>query len=144
MGRRDHLLRVALSANQAQIQEYVTPHDSDDEDDPEQLAAAAKMEKIQRLDAAQEAVLSAIGFMSDAERLKKTNENSQKDVFSLATVCGLVNYHLPLPLSCQRNSILVCQYQKEGTNFRLFGVMISRIYHFSDRLGGELDGRYCG
>jgi len=107
MGRRDHLLRVALSANQTQIQESVTPNDSDDEGDLEELAAAAKLDKLQRLDAAQEAVLSAIGFMSDAERQKKNNESSHKDVFSIATICGLVDYHLPLPLSCQRNSILV-------------------------------------
>ena len=108
MGRRDHLLRVALSANQAQIQETVTPTESDDdEDDPDELAATAKMDKIQQLDAAQEAVLSAIGFMSDAERLKKTNESSHKEVFSIATICGLVDYHLPLPLSCHRNSVLV-------------------------------------
>jgi hypothetical protein len=74
------------------------------------IAATAKMDKIQRREAAQEAVLSAIGFMSDAERLKKTNESSHKEVFSIATICGLVDYHLPLPLSCQRNSILVHQH----------------------------------
>ena len=59
------------------------------------------MDKIQRREAAQEAVLSAIGFMSDAERLKKTNKSSHKEVFSIATIdiCGLVDYHLYTPSS---------------------------------------------
>ena len=107
MGRRDHLMRIALSANQSQIQEPVTPAESDDGEEDE-LAAASKNENIQRLELAQEAILSAIGFMSDAERIKKRSESSNKDILSVATLCGLVNYHLPLPLSCQRNQILVC------------------------------------
>lgn len=144
MGRRDHLMRVALSANQAQIQEPVTPNDSDNEEDPEELAAAAKMDKIQRLDAAQEAVLSAIGFMSDAERLKKTNESSHKEVFSIATICGLVDYHLPLPLSCQRNSILVLQILGIRADSRRFEFTINHIFRFYEGVGGELVGRYCG
>ena len=107
MGQRDHLMRIALSANQSQIQEPVTPAESDDGEEDE-LAVASKHENMQRLDLAQEAILSAIGFMSDAERLKKGSESITKDVLSVATLCGLVNYHLPLPLSCLRNQVLVC------------------------------------
>ena len=107
MGRRDHLMRIALSANQSQIQESVTPAESDDGEE-EELAVTSKNENIQKLDIAQEAILSAIGFMSDAERLKKSTESNNKDVLSIATLCGLVNYQLPFPLSCQRNQILVC------------------------------------
>lgn len=107
MGRRDHLMRMALSANQCQIQEPVTPAESDDGEEDE-LAVTSKHENMQRIDLAQEAILSAIGFMSDAERLKKGSENNSKDVLSVATLCGLVNYHLPLPLSCLRNQVLVC------------------------------------
>ena len=100
-------MRIALSANQSQIQEPVTPTESDDgESDDDERAAVSKKEKIHRLDVAQEAILSAIGFMSDAERLKK-GPDGDKDVFSMATLCGLVNYHLPLPLSSQRNQALV-------------------------------------
>lgn len=108
MGRRDQLMRIALSANQSQIVEPVTPNESDDEDEDE-IAAALKNEKIHRLDLAQEAVLSAVGFLSDAERQKKGIEADNKDALSMATVCGIINYHLPLPLSCQRNQILVCK-----------------------------------
>jgi hypothetical protein len=107
MGRRDHLMRIALSANQSQIQEPVTPPESEDGIDYEELETAHKQERLRRLDMAQEAVLSAIGFMSDNDRLKKGNVTRDKDVLSISTVCGLVNFHLPLPLSCQRNQILV-------------------------------------
>jgi len=106
MGRRDHLLRIALSANQSQIQEPVTPTESDDGEEDD-LATTAKNENIHRLDIAQEAILSAIGFMSDAERLTKGAESNNRNVFSVATFCGLINYHLHLPLSCPRNQILV-------------------------------------
>jgi hypothetical protein len=106
MGRRDHLMRMALSANQAQIQEPVTPAESDDGEEDD-LAATVKNENIQRLELAQEAIFNAIGFVSDAERIKKSSESNNNDVLSVATLCGLVNYHLPLPLSCQRNQILV-------------------------------------
>lgn len=106
MGRRNHLVRIALSANQSQIQEPVTPSESDDGMDEDEIAAASKLEKIQRIDIAQEAILSAIGFMSDAERLKKGHDRN-KDILSMSTFCGLINYHLPLPLSSQRNQILV-------------------------------------
>jgi hypothetical protein len=106
MGRRDQLMRIALSAAQSQIVEAVTPTESDDEDEDER-AAASKNEKIHKLELAQEAVLGAVGFLSEAERQKKGNEVDTRDAFSMATVCGIINYHLPLPLSCQRNQILV-------------------------------------
>src|SRR5271167_1270137 len=106
MGRRNHLMRIALSADQPQIQEPVTPSESDDGMDEDEIATASKNEKIQRIDIAQEAILSAIGFMSDAERLEK-GPDRDKDIFSMSTLCGLINYHLPLPLSSQRNQILV-------------------------------------
>ena len=106
MGRRDHLMRIALSAHQPQIQEPVTPAESDDGEEDE-LAAASKNENTQRLEIAQDAILTAIGFMSDAEGLKKGAESNNKDILSIAAFCGLVNYHLPLPLSCLRNQILV-------------------------------------
>lgn len=106
MGRRNHLMRIALSEDQPQIQEPVTPNESDDDMDEDEIAAASKSERIQRIEIAQEAILSAIGFMSDAERLKKGHDR-KKDIFSMSTLCGLINYHLPLPLSSQRNQILV-------------------------------------
>jgi hypothetical protein len=106
MGRRDQLLRIALSANQSQIQEPVTPTESDDGEDDE-LAALSKAENTQRLEMAQEAILGAIGFSSDAERPKKGADGIKENFFSMATLCGIINYHLPLPLSSQRNQILV-------------------------------------
>src|SRR5438046_1555744 len=109
MGRRDHLLRIALSASQRQIQESVTPSESDDDQDDADLPEIRKFRKVQRLDRAQEAVLGAIGIMSDGERLRKSTE-SNKGAFSIATLCGLVNYHLSLLLSSQRNQILVHTY----------------------------------
>jgi hypothetical protein len=99
-------MRIALAANQSQIQEPVTPAESDDDEDDDG-GSLSKNDKIQMLDMAQEAVLKAIGFMTDAERSKKNSERNNKDILSIATICGLVNYHLPLPLSCQRNSSLV-------------------------------------
>ena len=109
MGRRDHLMRIALCASQRQIQEPVTPSEADDDQDDVELPEVRKFRKVQRLDMAQEAVLGAIGFMSDVETLKKSAEGN-KDAFSVATLCGLVNYHLPLVLSSQRNQILVHTY----------------------------------
>jgi hypothetical protein len=106
MGRRNHLMRIALSASQPQIQEPVTPSESDDGMDEDEIAAASKHEKIQRIDIAQEAILSAIGFMSEEERLKRGPDRN-KDTFSMSTLCGLINYHSQLPLSSQRNQILV-------------------------------------
>lgn len=107
MGRRDHLIRIALSANQSQIQETVTPTELEDEGlSEEELAVNSKNEKIQRFDLAQGAVLSAIGFMSDEAR-KKEAESGAKDLLTMASAYQFVNYFLPLPLTCQRNQILV-------------------------------------
>ena len=132
MGRRDHLIRIALAAHQFQIEEPITPTESEDVTE-EQLAAAAKKDKIERLDVAQEAVLSAIGFMSGAER-KQVIEQKEKDIFSISTACGLINYHLPLPVSCQRYQVMVGTRNiyliVEYANFRHFDTSISRICHF--------------
>lgn len=109
MGRRDHLLRIALSASQSQIQESVTPTSSDDGYDEEADAVALRNEKIQRFEAAQGAVLSAIGLLS--EEKKKEAETTFQDLPLVAAACQFVNYALPLPLSCQRNQILVIKLQ---------------------------------
>jgi len=107
MGRRDHLVRIALSANQSQIQETLTSPDYFDDFGvtDEELVVNSKIDKIQRFDLAQGAVLSAIGFMSDEAR-KKESESGEKDLLTMASACQFVNYFLPLPLSCQRNQIL--------------------------------------
>lgn len=106
MGRRDQLIRIALAAHQPQILEPVTPADSEDGLEEQLAAVTAKSEKIQRIDGAQEAVLSAIGFMSGAER-KKAREQEERNIFSVSAVCGFINYHLPLPLACQRYQAMV-------------------------------------
>jgi hypothetical protein len=98
-------MRIALSANQTQILEPVTPAESDDgQEDPD---VAMKQGHIRHLDVAQEAVLSAIGFMTDAQRQKKSNEANGQGVLGIGTICGLINYHVALPMSCQRNSSMV-------------------------------------
>jgi hypothetical protein len=107
MGRRDHLVRIALTANQSQIQESAPPSDSEEYGvSEEELAVNSKNEKIQKFDLAQGAVLSAIGFMSDEAR-KKEAESGEKDLLNISSACQFVNYFLPLPLTCQRNQILV-------------------------------------
>ena len=105
MGRRDHLIRIALLASQSQIQEPVTPTSSDDGYDEEAEAVALKNEKIQRFEAAQGAVLSAIGLLT--EERKKETETGFQDLPLVAAACQFVNYALSLPLLCQRNQILV-------------------------------------
>lgn len=115
MGRRDHLLRIALSANQSQL---VDPPSDDDEEDLLQTdptsetsvkldsATAAKLKHQTKLDAAQEAILSAIGFMTDSG-VKKTEEEREKEAAGISTFVGLITYHLPLPMYSQRNQALV-------------------------------------
>ena len=111
MGRRDHLLRIALAATKSQVQETVTPEElSGDEGDEETSAVTAKSEKIHELEAAQEAVFSAVGFITEADQLRKSQDRKKSGVFNLATVCGFVHYHLALPLSCHRNLGLVCHH----------------------------------
>jgi hypothetical protein len=105
MGRRDHLLRIALQANQSQVQEPVTPTGSDDGMD-EDLAVASKNEKIAQFEVAQGAVLRAIGFMSDEAR-KKEIDAGDKELWDISSACQLVNYILPFPFACQRNQIQV-------------------------------------
>ena len=115
MGRRDHLVRIALSANQSQIQDTLTAPDYFDDFgvSDEELAVNSKNDKIQRFDLAQGAVLSAIGFMSDEAR-RRESESGDKDFLTMASACQFVNYFLPLPLSCQRNQILVYLVYNNG------------------------------
>lgn len=105
MGRRDHLVRIALQANQSQILEAVTPTGSDDGIDDD-LAVVSKNEKIQQFDVAQGAVLQAIGFMSDEAR-KKDIDTRDKERFNISSACQVVEYILPFPFVCQRNQIQV-------------------------------------
>ena len=62
----------------------------------------------QKFDLAQGAVLSAIGLLS--EERKKETESGFQDLPLVAAACQFVNYALPLPLSCQRNQILVIHF----------------------------------
>jgi hypothetical protein len=134
MGRRDHLVRIALSANQSQIQETIDDLEVGDED----LAANLKSFKIQRFDMAQGDVLSAIGFMSDEAR-KKESESGEKDLLTMASACQLVNYFLPLPLYCQRNQILVylCLYSMtDSKTFRTYDPSYLSLLRGSWRTAG--------
>lgn len=108
MGRRDHLLRIALSANQSQIEEPATPGESESEDE-EEIALVSKNEKIQRFDLAQAAILNAIGFSNDESR-KKDLETQENELLTISSACQIVNYLLPLPLSCLRNQVLVLRF----------------------------------
>jgi hypothetical protein len=105
MGRRNHLLRIALAANQHQIEEPRTPTYSEADEDEQTLAL--KNDKIHRFDLAQGAILSAIGFKSDEAR-KKDLETQEQEILSVSSACQIVNYILPLPFACLRNQILVC------------------------------------
>jgi len=114
MGRRDHLLRIALCAKQAQLVD--APDDDEEEDiqaDPTSdmtvkldPSTQKKIKYQGKLDAAQEAILSAIGFMTEPD-VKKTEEEREKDGASISTFVGLITYHLPLPMYSQRNQALV-------------------------------------
>jgi hypothetical protein len=120
MGRRDHLVRIALAANQSQIQESATPSDSEDYGvSEEELAVSSKNEKIQKFDLAQGAVLSAIGFSSTQARVAEV-ESGEKDLLNVSSACQFVNYFLPLPLTSQRNQILVCPFLTSVTDFKAF------------------------
>jgi hypothetical protein len=134
-------MRIALSASQSQIMEHATPEESEDGQDLDE-DSGRKQEQLRRLDMAQEAVLSAIGFMSENERQKKGIERRDKGIFSLATGAGLVNYHLPLPLSCQRNQILVnFILDDKVTNLRRFDMRKNRICLYFRIVGDGQDGR---
>jgi len=102
MGRRNHLIRVALSATQNQIEEPVTPTESDDEDDN----ASLKLQNLQRIEHAREAVLNAIGLMANDTQQKET-ESGDNSLISVSTVCGIISYHLALPFLSLRNQVLV-------------------------------------
>jgi len=116
MGRRDHLLRIALSANQSQLVDAADDAEGEDiiQADPTSDMFTVKLDpsthkKIRyqgKLDAAQEAILSAIGFMTEPD-VKKTEEEREKDGASISTFVGLITYHLPLPMYSQRNQALV-------------------------------------
>jgi hypothetical protein len=119
MGRRDHLLRIALSAKQSQLTDppSSSDHNDDDGDGDIQPSAngeqttklgpsTAKLSNQAKLDAAQEAILSAIGFMTDSG-LKRTDEKRDREGVSISTFVGLITYHLPLPMYSQRNQALV-------------------------------------
>jgi hypothetical protein len=118
MGRRNHLLRIALSANQSQLID--PPSDAEDNDSPtleglskddslidknHDPATVAKINHQTKLDAAQEAILSAIGFMTESG--VKKEEGGEMGGGGISTFVGLVTYHLPLPMYSQRNQALV-------------------------------------
>jgi len=133
MGRRDHLLRVALSANQAQIEEPVTPGESESEsEDEEEIALVSKNEKIQRFDLAQAAILNAIGFSNDESR-KKDLETQENELLTISSACQIVNYLLPLPLSCLRNQVLVLRFCS-SFDPRPSVHSISHTYRFFDQV----------
>jgi hypothetical protein len=130
MGRGNHLLRIALSANQFQLID--PPSDTEDDDDDPSLeplppgptvkgkrkpdpATVAKHNHQTRLDAAQEAILSAIGFMTESG--VKKEESVDKGGGWVSTFVGLVTYHLPLPMYSQRNQALVPEHPSLGFVF---------------------------
>ena len=142
MGRRNHLLRIALAANQAQIEEPRTPTESEAEEDERVLYA--KNDKIQRFDMAQGAILNAIGFKSDEAR-KKDLESQEKELLLLSSVCQSVNYILPLPLASQRNQILVLDLYSAVANWRHFvPSIISRTFLCFEGVGAGQVCRYSG
>ena len=137
-------MRIALSASQSQIIEPITPPESENGVEQEQTEGSCKHGHLHQLEMAQEAVLSAIGFMSENERLKKGIERREKDIFSMTTAAGLVNYHMPLPLTCQRYQILVSVHLEVEAEFRHFDTMISRISLCFEIVGEELARHYYG
>ena len=111
MTRRDHLLRIALTANRAQLEEPVTPlegdEDEEDEEDDDERALSVKNDKIQRFDAAQNAILNAVGFLNEDMR-KAEIEKHGRELFTVGSFSQIaINYLLPIPLSSLRNQTLV-------------------------------------
>ena len=113
MGRRNHLIRVALAATQNQIEEPASPTGFEDEIEEEDDAAVVKFQRLQRIEQAQTSVLSATGLMMD-DTDKKETESRDNSLISLSTVCGMINYHLSLPCLSLRYQILV--YLESGLN----------------------------
>jgi hypothetical protein len=108
MTRRDYLLRMALAADRAQIQEPITPPHEPSEEYEEERALKAKNEKIQRFYAAQDAVLNAVGFLES----KKVSEieNRETKWYDFGPISQILYYFLPLPLSSLRTQALVLRF----------------------------------
>ena len=100
MGRRNHLLRIALAANQNQIAEAWEPTESESE------TLDSKNDRIHRFDLAQGAILNAIGFKSDEAR-KKELESQENEILTISSALQICNYIFPIPFACQRNQIMV-------------------------------------
>ena len=143
MGRRDHLLRIALQANQPQVQEPVTPTGSDDGmEDLELEAGSLKKDKIQQFDVAQGAVLQAIGFMSDEAR-KKDVDASDTEPLNVASAYQVVSYILPFPFVSQRNQIQVRRVL-DDIDCRHFGMGMHLTCLFFEIVVELLDGHCSG
>ena len=140
MGRRDHLLRIALAANQSQIEEPRTPTEEDTIENA--TAVAGKADKINRFDTAQGAILNAIGFRRDGSP-KIDTDIDPEDLLSITSACQLVNYMLPLPLASQRNQILVAP-ENHRVNGRRFDRIILHISLCYEEAGELQVGLYYG
>jgi|SRR5579859_4949695 len=140
MGRRDHLVRLALAANQSAIQEPVTPDDSDDEEAEDIVAIQSKIDKMQQFDTAQAAVLQCIGFMSEVARRHQV-ASTEKDMFGVYTACQVVNCILPLPFASVRNQTQV-RSPWELWLIRLFEWARGRILTCFGIVGSGLGGHY--